>query len=290
MRPHGRAKISRSKPQAQACCDRCGFRYAHTDLHWQFDWTGPRLQNLYLLVCQSCLDKPQENIRTIVLPPDPRPIANPRAEAFVSDNNPISPLGWDAANLFPQPPSPYGDFASADFLPTDFLLGPSPANFGSLTGHGGPDAAFFGGPDKMFIQSATLTPSSSFAGTNVIVKNWSASPGPVLPASLAPIQQSYVINQAIVFAPVDAPFLGSGLPTTIELDGSNDSGTWTALATVSTIGAKGENVTLTSSGIVPYAFHRIQVAGDGVSPVAIAKIDFYVAGPSAAQMGSELGA
>src|SRR5260221_6795248 len=110
MRPHGHARISRSKPQAQGICDRCGFPYTHATLMWQCDWIGARLQTKRILVCDDCRDVPQENIRTIVLPPDPMPIMNPRSENFVGADNPISPLGWSAANLFPQPPSPYGDF------------------------------------------------------------------------------------------------------------------------------------------------------------------------------------
>src|SRR5258707_467090 len=183
MRPHGRARISRSNPEAQAVCDRCGFRYTHKTLLWQFEWSGARLQNRRILVCPTCLDTPQENIRTIVLPPDPRPIANPRPENFVVANNPISPLNWSPTQLFAPPPD-FGDFEVADFSPADFLIGPEAGNSGTLVGHGGVDAPFFDGQSKMFIQSATLSPSSSFVGTNVIVKNWTAEAGPVLPSSL----------------------------------------------------------------------------------------------------------
>lgn len=75
-----RASVSRTRPRAHAICDRCGFRYNHNELQWQFQWAGTKLQNLRLLVCETCLDKPQEGLRTIVLPPDPVPISNPRPE------------------------------------------------------------------------------------------------------------------------------------------------------------------------------------------------------------------
>ena len=82
MRPHGRATIDRSFPRALGVCDRCGFLYNHDTLQWQFDWRGPRLQNLRILVCAGCLDVPQENLRTITLPADPVPIMNARPEQY----------------------------------------------------------------------------------------------------------------------------------------------------------------------------------------------------------------
>jgi hypothetical protein len=42
------------------------------------DWTGPGLFETGFMVCRSCLDKPQQQNRTIILPPDPRPVVNPR--------------------------------------------------------------------------------------------------------------------------------------------------------------------------------------------------------------------
>jgi len=37
---------------------------------------------LRLLVCRRCLDKPQIQLRTIVIPPDPLPVINPRPEFY----------------------------------------------------------------------------------------------------------------------------------------------------------------------------------------------------------------
>ncbi len=81
----GRARTSDRNPQAHAICDRCGFRYNWVDLTWQFDYRGPALANLRILVCKPCLDKPQEQLRAIVLPADPTPIINARPEYYQDD-------------------------------------------------------------------------------------------------------------------------------------------------------------------------------------------------------------
>lgn len=78
----GRAKTSSSSPQAHAICDRCGFRYNRVDLNWQYDWRGATLQNIRILVCNSCMDNPQQQLRAIVVPADPVPIDQPRTQNF----------------------------------------------------------------------------------------------------------------------------------------------------------------------------------------------------------------
>lgn len=78
----GRARTSSSNPQAHAICDRCGFRYNHVDLKWQFDWRGATIQNIKILVCNDCYDTPQEQLRAIVVPADPTPIMNARVQDF----------------------------------------------------------------------------------------------------------------------------------------------------------------------------------------------------------------
>ena len=80
----GRARTSAKSPQAHAICDRCGFRYNHVDLQWQYDWRGASLQNLRILVCNTCYDAPQEQLRAIVVPADPVPIDQPRTQDFVA--------------------------------------------------------------------------------------------------------------------------------------------------------------------------------------------------------------
>lgn len=99
MRSHSRYSVSTTNPRAKGVCARCGFEYQHDQLQWQFQWAGPRLQNLQILVCCECLDVPQEQLRTIILPPDPIPIENPRPENYTSDNNPASSLGTSIGTL-----------------------------------------------------------------------------------------------------------------------------------------------------------------------------------------------
>jgi hypothetical protein len=80
----GRARTNAANPQAHAICDRCGFRYNWVDLQWQFDWRGATMQNIKILVCKTCIDKPQEQLRAIVVPADPTPIVNARTQDFTA--------------------------------------------------------------------------------------------------------------------------------------------------------------------------------------------------------------
>ena len=79
----GRARTSPKNPQAHAICDRCGARVNHVDLSWQFDWAGAALVNKRILVCDPCMDTPQQQLRSIVLPADPPVIMNARPEYFI---------------------------------------------------------------------------------------------------------------------------------------------------------------------------------------------------------------
>lgn len=80
MRPHGKARISQSNPQALACCDRCQLWYNRVELRYQYDYRGRNLTNLHLLVCQNCYDKPQPQLKPRAMPIDPMPIRDPRPE------------------------------------------------------------------------------------------------------------------------------------------------------------------------------------------------------------------
>ena len=81
----GRARTSSTRPQAFAVCDRCAVWENRVNLRWQFQWQGTSLQNIRLLVCRRCLDKPQAQLRAIIIPADPVPIQNPRTEPFSDD-------------------------------------------------------------------------------------------------------------------------------------------------------------------------------------------------------------
>ena len=83
----GRARTSVTNPDAFAVCDRCGCWENHSKLNWQYQWAGNDTVNLRLLVCSRCYDRPQEQLRSLVLPPDPIPTRDPRLEPFQYDAN-----------------------------------------------------------------------------------------------------------------------------------------------------------------------------------------------------------
>ena len=92
-RPHGHVRVNARSPRAAGKCDRCGFLYNHATLKWQFDWSGVRLQNLRILVCDRCLDVPQQQLRAKILSPDPLPIFNARPEPFT-----VTGVSYDESN------------------------------------------------------------------------------------------------------------------------------------------------------------------------------------------------
>ena len=95
----GRAFTDPNNPRAFAVCDRCAIWYNHHQLRWQYDWAGASLINKRILVCDTCYDDPQEQLRAIVLPADPTPIINPRVEPYAwdeIDRRQVS--GYDSTN------------------------------------------------------------------------------------------------------------------------------------------------------------------------------------------------
>lgn len=82
---YGKAEVNPDAPRAFGVCDRCGFWDNLHKLKWQMQWNATMLFNTRFLVCDDCYDKPQEQLRTVILPPDPVPVANPRVEAFQQD-------------------------------------------------------------------------------------------------------------------------------------------------------------------------------------------------------------
>lgn len=81
----GRARTSARNPQAFGVCQRCNRWWNRNRLRFQYDWRGVALQNLWILVCSDCYDRPQEQLRAIVLPADPVPIMFPSVEPFIDD-------------------------------------------------------------------------------------------------------------------------------------------------------------------------------------------------------------
>lgn len=86
-RPHGRASVNPASPRAFGICDRCGFWSNLCTFTWQHQWAGNMLQNLRILVCSQCLDVPQQQLRSIILPADPQPVFNSRPEFFDAAQN-----------------------------------------------------------------------------------------------------------------------------------------------------------------------------------------------------------
>lgn len=84
------ADVNRSSPRAWGTCERCGFVWNLHKLGWQFDWRGTQLANTRHLVCPNCMDKPQRQLGTIILPPDPLPVLNARPEQYSFDEEPNS--------------------------------------------------------------------------------------------------------------------------------------------------------------------------------------------------------
>jgi hypothetical protein len=257
MRPHGRAQISARAPRALGVCDRCGFLYNHDELQWQYDWQqGPRLFNLRILVCKPCLDIPQESGRTIVLPPDPVPIADPRPENYVNADNPLSPLLFSPAdNFLPRPPQA--------------------GNIGNMTLNAGVDAAFNGVVTKRAQMCAALSVSvSSFQ--NTVGKNWNADISGITlttPSTVTP--NTHVVSSFTITAPDDVPFLKTGA-TGFMLQGSSNAVAWTTIYQSTTAGTVGESITANTTSVSFFQYHRIALQGDGASAVAIAQAVFNV--------------
>jgi hypothetical protein len=100
-RPHPKdAEVDADHPVPWATCDSCGFIWNHPRLAWQHQWAGTGLINLRQLKCPRCLDEPQEQLRVIVLPPDPDPLFNARPEQYAIDEGFIAAF---TASIAPDP-------------------------------------------------------------------------------------------------------------------------------------------------------------------------------------------
>lgn len=257
MRPTGHFNVSPTRPRARAVCDRCGQIWQHDQLVWQFQWQGPKLQNLRILVCPPCLDIPQEQLRTIVLPPDPVPIQYARPEDYVSDDNPLSGVGMSANLFMPQ----YGSF------------------IGNLTGGGGLNAVFDGNSNKASWQSASNSISNS-SYNNYVGMNWGGNVSQLnMPSSLKPPVLRHSLISFSITAPFDRSFLGNS-PTSyvVQASPTNTSlfGAWTTIYSGTTSGTPGETISGDCTG-PQYQFHRVAFLGDQLSPVSVAQVQFNVA-------------
>lgn len=85
-RPHPkRARTNPSAPAGWATDDRSGFIGQSRDLIEQVQWRGTRLLGTGIMTLPDFLDRPQPQLSTIILPPDPVPLANARPENYPAD-------------------------------------------------------------------------------------------------------------------------------------------------------------------------------------------------------------
>lgn len=252
MRQHGRASINARHPRALAVCDRCGFLYNHDALQWQYQWSGPRLHNTYRLVCKSCTDIPQEQLKLIVLPPDPVPVQNARPENYIDANNPLSAIGANASA-------------------TLWRFG---SRIGNLTGGGGVDAAFDSNINKPSWMSASNGVSNS-SFNNYVGINWAGDvSGTITPSSLMARVIKHTLSSFTAYAPNDRSFLGT-TPASYVVQGSPNAVSWTTLSSGTTTGAVAETISGDLTGS-KYQFHRFAIFGDQLNPVSIAQVQFNV--------------
>ena len=102
--PHNlHAPLNSRSPEPWGFCDRCNLLYPLHELVFQLDYRGNNLQNLQIRVCtRTCLDIPQDQLRPIIIGPDPVPLRDPRPGFWPQQENaggvpPVpSPqlLGW----------------------------------------------------------------------------------------------------------------------------------------------------------------------------------------------------
>ena len=91
MRPHPRrARTSSSRPAAWGTSDRDGMIGNLERMAWQHDWRGSDIVNLRVLVHPDELDKPQRQLGTFIVPPDPVSVQNSRPEQYNIEEYPVS--------------------------------------------------------------------------------------------------------------------------------------------------------------------------------------------------------
>lgn len=85
-RPHPRgARTNPRSPEGWSTCQRCGFIFNLVKLQGQLQWRGLQLMPINLQVCLRCLDTPQRQLGTIILPPDPPPLMGALPEPYAVD-------------------------------------------------------------------------------------------------------------------------------------------------------------------------------------------------------------
>lgn len=78
-RPHGKARVNPSSPEAFGICDGCGVQHNRRLLRYQVVRNGNQLQPTRRAVCQRCIDTPRPPANPVIQP-DGLPIKNARPE------------------------------------------------------------------------------------------------------------------------------------------------------------------------------------------------------------------
>lgn len=122
-RPHGKyVQIDPESPQALGICDYTGFPFRRKDLVRQMEWRGNALTWTGFLVGRPYVDKPNEQLRPPILPPDPIPVLFPRTmqNQEVTWSNGLGVV-WNQLNVYTW--SSWGSFqdGTAELSPANKL-------------------------------------------------------------------------------------------------------------------------------------------------------------------------
>ena len=85
--------VDDSSPLARGLCDKTGFVFRHVDLVKQMEWRGNSLVWTGFLVGRPYEDVPNEQLRTILFPPDPVPVDMARPYR-------PSPVFWENQSVY----------------------------------------------------------------------------------------------------------------------------------------------------------------------------------------------
>ena len=141
-RPHPkRAAVDPTNPRAWATCDRSGFIGNHQDLVTDYMWAGTQLIPSRFLMHPEYADEPNEQFRTIKLPPDPDPIINARPESYLIEEG-LMPLTTETA--YPGDPGQVIRDENGHYIGVE-PEGPPPPSTGKFV----LDKSKLGGPDVL---------------------------------------------------------------------------------------------------------------------------------------------
>lgn len=79
------ARTDPASPRGWSTCSRCGFIGNLEDFQWQLQFRGLSLYNTQILTCDYCIDTPQRQLGSVILPPDPPGLLNARPEPYPAD-------------------------------------------------------------------------------------------------------------------------------------------------------------------------------------------------------------